>query len=392
MSEWREETWAIRSQMKQTHQAEHSVPVYLTSSYTFDDAETMRAAFADENTHLIYGRYTNPNVEELVEKVRRLEGAESGHAMATGMAALFGTFGGLLQVGDHIVAGRAIFGTTHTLLTKWLPRLGIAHTLVDLSGGVGAFANAITAATKILLVETPTNPGVEIVDLEALSGLARERGLVMVVDNTFATPVLQKPLSHGAHLVFHSATKFLDGQGRVLGGIVVGPENLIKEIRLFCRTTGPSLGAFDAWVISKGIETLPLRVERQSANALVLAQRLEASPDVESVRYPFLPSHPAHALARKQMKAGGAIVTFAVKGGLDRGRRFLDALKMCTLTPNLGDTRTIVTHPASTTHSKLTDEERAAVGIGPGLVRASVGLEHVEDVVEDVEQALAASR
>lgn len=392
MSEWREETWAIRSQMKQTHQAEHSVPVYLTSSYTFDDAETMRAAFAEENTHLIYGRYTNPNVDELVEKVRRLEGAESGHAMATGMAALFGTFGGLLQVGDHIVAGRAIFGTTHTLLTKWLPRFGIAHTLVDLAGGVGAFADAITPATKILLVETPTNPGLEIVDLEALAGLARERGLVMVVDNTFATPVLQKPLCAGAHLVFHSATKFLEGQGRVLGGVVVGPEELIKHIRLFCRTTGPALGAFDAWVISKGIETLPLRVERHSANALALAQRLEASPDVESVRYPFLPSHPAHALARKQMKAGGALVAFTVKGGLDRGRRFLDALQMCTLTPNLGDTRTIVTHPASTTHSKLTDEERAAVGIGPGLVRASVGLEHVEDVIEDVEQALAASR
>jgi O-succinylhomoserine sulfhydrylase len=392
MSEWRDETWAIRTQMEHTQQAEHSVPVYLTSSYRFEDAEQMRAAFADELPHQIYGRYTNPNVDELLEKVRRLEGAESGHAAATGMAALFGTIGGLLQVGDHIVAGRAIFGTTHTLLTKWLPRFGIAHTLVDLAGGVDAFADAITAATKMILVETPTNPGVEIVDLAALSALARERGVVMVVDNTFATPVLQKPLSHGADLVFHSATKFMDGQGRVLGGMVVGAERLIKDIRLFCRTTGPSLSAFDAWVISKGIETLALRMERHSANALALSERLEAGPDVERVRYPFLPSHPGHALARRQMRAGGGIVAFAVEGGLERGRRFLDALRMCTLTPNLGDTRTIVTHPASTTHSKLTDEERAAVGISPGLVRVSVGLEAVEDIIEDIEQALAASR
>jgi O-succinylhomoserine sulfhydrylase len=391
MTEWNDETWAIRTQMKKSPQAEHSVPVYLTSSFTFEGAEPMRAAFADEVPSYIYSRFTNPNVEELVAKVCRLEGAESGHGTASGMAALFATIGALLQAGDHIVAGRAIFGTTHTLLTKWLPRFGIGHTLVDLAGGPEAFGRAITASTKMILVETPTNPGVEIADLDALAGLARERGLLLVVDNTFATPVLQKPLRHGAHLVFHSATKFMDGQGRVMGGVVVGPEKLIAEVRLFCRTTGPSLSAFDAWVISKGIETLAVRVERHSANALALAERLEVHPDVPSVRYPFLPSHPQHALARRQMRAGGAVVAFEVAGGLERGRRFLDALRLCSLTPNLGDTRTIATHPASTTHSKLTDEERAAVGITPGLVRVSVGLEAIEDVVGDVEQALAAS-
>ena len=392
MSEWRDETWAIRTQLKKSPHAENSVPVYLTSSFTFEGAEQMRAAFADELPHYIYSRLNNPNADELAEKVRRLEGAESGHAVASGMAALFATIGALLQVGDHIVAGRAIFGTTHTLLTKWLPRFGIAHTLVDLAGGPEAFADAITVATKMIVVETPTNPGVDIADLDALGELARERGVMLVVDNTFATPVLQKPIRHGAHMVFHSATKFMDGQGRVMGGVVVGPEKLIAEVRLFCRTTGSCLSAFDAWVISKGIETLALRVERHSANALALAERLEANPAVESVRYPYLPSHPQHALARRQMRAGGAVVAFAVKGGVDRGRRFLDALRMCTLTPNLGDTRTIVTHPASTTHSKLTDDERAAVGITPGLVRVSVGLEALEDVVEDIEQALTASR
>jgi O-succinylhomoserine sulfhydrylase len=263
---------------------------------------------------------------------------------------------------------------------------------VDLSEGPEAWNRAVTGATRMILVETPTNPGVELADLDAWGELARGRGLILVVDNTFATPVLQKPIRHGAHLVVHSATKFLDGQGRVMGGVVVGPEKLIADIRLFCRTTGPSLSPFDAWVISKGIETLALRIERHCANALALAERLEANPDVESVRYPFLASHPQQALARRQMRGGGAVVAFTVRGGVARGRRFLDALLLCTLTTNLGDTRTIATHPASTTHSKLTDEERAAVGISPGLVRVSVGLEAVEDVIDDVEQALVASR
>lgn len=389
--EWQDETWAIRSQVDRSAQGEHSVPLYLTSSFTFGEAEAMRAAFADEVPANIYSRFTNPNVDELVEKVRRMEGAEAGHAMATGMAAIFATFAGLLRAGDHVVAGRAIFGSTHTLLTKILPRFGITHSYVDLADGPEVWNRAVTPGTRMIFVETPTNPGVEIADLDALGEVARERGLIFAVDNTFATPVLQKPLRHGAHLAIHSGTKFMDGQGRVMGGIVVGRADLVSEIRTFCRTTGPSLSPFDAWVLSKSFETLSLRLERHCANALALAEILEGNAEVESVRYPFLASHPQHATARRQMRGGGGIVTFTVKGGVERGRRFLDALRLCSLTANLGDSRTIATHPASTTHAKLTEEERAAVGISAGLVRVSVGLEAVQDVINDVEQALAAS-
>ena len=392
MNDWQDETWAIRAQVERSAQGEHSVPVYLTSSFAFDEAEEMRAAFADEVPRNMYSRFTNPNVDELVDKVRRMEGAESGVATATGMAAIFATFAALLRSGDHLVSGRAIFGSTHTLLTKILPRFGIAHTYVDLSAGPEVWDRAVTGATRMIFVETPTNPGVEIADLDALGGVARARGLTFVVDNTFATPVLQKPLRHGAHIAIHSCTKFIDGQGRVMGGVVVGSADLLSEIRTFCRSTGPSLSPFDAWVLSKSLETLALRMERHCANALALAERLEGNPDVESVRYPFLGSHPQHATARRQMLGGGGVVVFTVRGGVDRGRRFLDALRLCSMTANLGDTRSIATHPASTTHAKLTEEERRAVGISPGLVRVSVGLEAVRDIMEDVEAALAASR
>ena len=392
MNEWRDETWAIRTQVERTAQGEHSVPVYLTSSFVFDDAEEMRAAFADEVPRNIYSRFTNPNVDELVDKVRRMEGAESGYATATGMAATFATLAGLLSGGDHVVAGRAVFGSTHTLLTKILPRFGITHTYVDLSEGLEVWGRAVTEATRMIFVETPTNPGVEIADLDALGGIAQERGLILVVDNTFATPVLQKPLQHGAHIAMHSCTKYIDGQGRVMGGVIVGSPELISDIRTFCRSTGPALSPFDAWVLSKSFETLALRVERHCANALALAERLEGNSDVDSVRYPFLASHPQHAVARRQMRGGGGIVVFTVGGGVARGRRLLDAFRLCSLTANLGDSRTIATHPASTTHAKLTEQERAAVGILPGLVRVSVGLEAVEDIIEDVENALAASR
>ena len=392
MNEWQDETWAIRAQVERSAQGEHSVPVYLTSSFTFDEAEQMRAAFADEVPRNMYSRFTNPNVDELVDKVRRMEGAESGVATATGMAAIFATFAALLRSGDHLVSGRAVFGSTHTLLTKILPRFGITHSYVDLAEGPEAWDRAVTGATRMIFVETPTNPGVEIADLDALGGVARERGLTFVVDNTFATPVLQKPLRHGAHIALHSGTKFIDGQGRVMGGVVVGSADLLSEIRTFCRSTGPSLSPFDAWVLSKGLETLTVRMERHCANALALAERLEGKADVESVRYPFLGSHPQHAVARRQMRGGGGVVVFTVRGGVERGRRFLDALRLCSMTANLGDTRSIATHPASTTHAKLTEEERGAVGISPGLVRVSVGLEAVADVIEDVEAALAASR
>lgn len=385
------DTDAIRTQAERSVHREHAVPVFLTSSFVFDDAEEMRAAFADEIDRNIYSRFTNPNVTEFVDKMCRLEGAEAGYATATGMAAVFATFAGLLGVGDHIVSGRAIFGSTHTILTKIIPRFGITHSYVDVAGGIDAWERAITPATRMLFVETPTNPGLEIADLDALGALAAARGVLLVVDNCMATPVLQQPLRHGAHLCVHSATKFIDGQGRVMGGVVVGREDLIDQVYTFCRSTGPALSPFNAWVLSKSLETLALRMERHSGNALAVATHLEQSPDLEQVRYPFLPSHPHHDVARRQMSMGGGLVAFTVKGGIDRGRRFLNALRLCSLTANLGDTRTIATHPASTTHAKLTEAERQAVGITPGLVRVSVGLEAIEDIVADLDQALMAS-
>ncbi len=386
------DTDAIRTQAERSPHKEHSVPVYLTSSFVFDDAEEMRAAFADEIDRNIYSRFTNPNVTEFVDKMCQLEGAEAGYATATGMAAVFATFAGLLSVGDHIVSGRAIFGSTHTILTKILPRFGITHTYVDVADGMEGWEAAITPATRMIYVETPTNPGLEIADLDALGALAAARGVLLVVDNCMATPTLQQPIRHGAHLSVHSATKFIDGQGRVMGGVVVGRQDLIDQIYTFCRSTGPALSPFNAWVLSKSLETLSLRMERHASNALALAQHLESSTDLEQVRYPFLPSHPQYDVAKRQMSAGGGLVAFTVKGGIDRGRRFLNALRLCSLTANLGDTRTIATHPASTTHAKLSEAERQAVGITPGLVRVSVGLEAIEDVVADLDQALLASR
>ncbi|MDH5590878.1 MAG: PLP-dependent transferase, partial [Gemmatimonadota bacterium] len=366
MEEWKPQTRAVRTQADVTRHGEHSVPLFLTSSFVFEDAEEMRAAFAGEIERNLYSRFTNPNVTELVEKVRLLEGAEAGHAMASGMASIFATFAGLLSAGDHVVACRSIFGSTHRILSDLLPRWGITHTYVDVEDPA-SWEAAIRPETRMIFVETPTNPAVDIVDLEWLGGLARDRGVILAVDNCFATPVLQRPLDFGAHLSIHSATKFMDGQGRVMGGVVVGDRPLIEEIFSFSRATGPSLSPFNAWVLSKSIETLALRMEKHSANAMEVARRLEGRPGVTSVRYPFLPSHPRYEVARRQMSAGGAMVAFTVEGGVERGRRFLDALTLCSLTANLGDSRTIVTHPASTTHAKLTEEERTAVGITPGL-------------------------
>lgn len=391
MTDPKPQTAAIRTQVPPSSQAEHSVPLYLTSSFTFESAEEMRATFADELDHNVYSRFTNPNVAELAEKLRIMEGAEAGHAVASGMAAVFATFAGLLSAGDHIVACRSVFGSTHTVLTKLLPRFGIGHTYVDASADAEAWEEAVTEATRMIFVETPTNPALEILDLDLLADLAARRDLVLVVDNCFATPVLQRPLDRGAHLSVHSATKFIDGQGRVLGGAVVGRKDLVDEIFAFCRSTGPSLSPFNAWVLSKSLETLALRMERHSENALALAEALDGVAGVRDVRYPFLASHPQYEIARRQMKAGGGILTFTVEGGLEQGRLFLDAVRMCSLTANLGDTRTIVTHPASTTHAKLSEEERQAVGITPGLIRISVGLEDFDDIAADVLQALERS-
>jgi O-succinylhomoserine sulfhydrylase len=390
MSNWKPQTWAVRAQAEETSHHEHSVPIFLTSSFVFEDSEEMRAAFAGEIDRNIYGRFTNPNVEELSEKIRRLEGAEAGHSLATGMAAVFATFGALLSSGDHILACRSLFGSTHTILTKILPRFGITSTYVD-AADPDSWAGEIRDNTRMIFVETPTNPAVDLVDLGWLGKLAAEKDVILVVDNCFATPILQRPLEFGAHLSIHSATKYLDGQGRVMGGVVVGGKEMIQEIYDFARATGPSLSPFNAWVLSKSVETLEVRMQRHSENGLALAEWLEGRPGIASVRYPFLPSHPQYEIAKRQMSSGGGILSFIIEGGLEQGKRFMDAVKLCSLTANLGDTRTIVSHPSSTTHAKLTEEERLAVGITPGLIRISVGLEDLRDVIEDVEQALAAS-
>lgn len=357
----------------------------------FDDAEEMRAMFADEKEGNIYSRFTNPNTTELVTKMCLLEGAEAGYATASGMAAVFASFMALLKSGDHILSSSSIFGSTHTLFTKFFPKWGITHTYANVNKPE-TWESLIQPNTKMIFVETPSNPGLDIVDLEWLGGLAKKHNLILNVDNCFATPFIQRPIEYGAHIVTHSATKYIDGQGRVLGGLVVGKADLIKEIFAFCRSSGPSLSPFNAWTLSKSLETLGIRMERHSHNAHKLASLLENNPEIEQVRYPFLLSHPQYEIARKQMSLGGGIVAFNIKGGVERGRRFLDALEMCSLTANLGDSRTIATHPASTTHAKLTEEERISVGITPGLVRISVGLENIIDIVADIEQALIKSK
>lgn len=386
------ETEAVRIQVERTAQREHAVPLYLTSSFLFDSAEHARALFADEVEGNVYSRYTNPNADEFVRKLCALERLEDGMATASGMAAVFATLASLLDSGDHLVACSALFGSTHQVLTKILPRWGIGHDYVDASAPPEAWEAALRPTTRLLFVETPSNPGLELLDLEMLAALCRERGILLAVDNCFCTPILQQPARHGAHLVIHSATKFIDGQGRTLGGAVLGSSEIIEKVRSFIRQTGPSISPFNAWILSKSLETLAVRMERHSRSALTLARHFQEHPEVERVRYPFLPSHPQHDLARAQMSAGGGVVVLEVKGGLERARRFLDGLELLSHSPNLGDTRTIVTHPASTTHSRLTDEERARVAITPGLVRVSVGLEHPDDIVADLEGALEATR
>lgn len=381
------ETFAIRTQTERSQFDEHSTPLYLTSSFVFQDAEDMRASFAEEKSKNLYSRFSNPNVNEFTDKIVKMEGAEAGYAFATGMAAIYSTFATLLDAGDHIVSCQSVFGSTHTLFTKYFPKWNIETTYFKADDAENV-EQYIKPNTKILYLETPTNPAIEILDLEFFGKIAKKHNLIFIVDNCFATPYLQQPIKYGADIVVHSATKLIDGQGRVLGGVAVGRADLIREIYLFARNTGPAMSPFNAWVLSKSLETLAIRVERHCENALKVAQFLECHPNVELVKYPFLPSHPSYEIAKKQMKLGGNIVAFEIKGGIEGGRKFLDSIKMCSLSANLGDTRTIVTHPASTTHSKLTDEERNEVGITAGLVRCSVGLENVEDVIADLKQAL----
>ena len=382
----RKETIAIRNQIERTQYLEHSAPLFLTSSFIFEDAEDMRASFAEEKNRNIYSRFSNPNVSEFIEKIVLLENAEDGVGFATGMAAVYNTLVSFLSSGDHIVSASSVFGSTHTLFTKYLPKWNIETTYFNISEPE-TIEEKIQSNTKILFVETPTNPGVEIIDLEFLGELAKKHNLLLIVDNTFATPFIQNPIDFGAHLVVHSATKLIDGQGRVLGGVTVGSKELIREIYLFSRNTGPSLAPFNAWVLSKSLETLPLRVEKHSENALKVAQFLEGHPAVSSVKYPFLPSHPQYEIAKKQMKLGGNIIAFELQGGKEAGRKFIDSIQLFSISANLGDTRTIVTHPATSTHSKLNAEELKEANLTEGLIRISIGLEHVEDIIAELNQA-----
>lgn len=386
------ETESIRIQTKRANQKEHSTPLYLTSSFVYDCAEDMAAAFSDDSLEVnIYSRFSNPSVDEFVNKMVALELAEDGIATGTGMAAIFGTFMTFLSKGDHIISASAVFGSTHTILTKYLPKWGIESTYFDMSKPETIEA-LIRPNTKMMYVETPSNPGLDIIDIAFLSKLCKANNILLVVDNCFATPAVQQPIPLGADLVIHSATKFIDGQGRVLGGVVVGKKELIHELYLFIRNTGPSMSPFNAWVLSKSLETLFLRMEKHASNALALAHSLQGNEALSWVKYPFLPTHPQYEIAKKQMSSGGGIVTFELKGGIEGGRKFLNALKMLSMTNNLGDSRSIASHPASTTHSKLSEAERAAVGITPGLIRISVGLEHIDDIKADILQALEASK
>jgi O-succinylhomoserine sulfhydrylase len=380
-------TKAIRLQTNRTDEMEHATPLFLTSSFCFDNADEMRAAFADENDDNIYSRFSNPNVKELVDKMVALEDAEAGYATATGMSAVFASFMALLKKGDHLLVCNSIFGSTQTVVKKYLPNYGIEYTYVS-AEKTDEWEAAIQGNTKMIYIETPTNPGLAIIDLEFVNGLAKKYNLILNVDNCFATPVCQQPIKFGADLVIHSATKWIDGQGRVLGGIVVGKKELIHDIYLFCRSTGPALSPFNAWVLSKSLETLDVRMERHAKNALHIATALQYHPKINTLKYPFLPTHPQYDIAIKQMENGGGIICFDLKGGLQSGKDFLNNLQMLSLTANLGDTRSIASHPASTTHAKLTAEERLATGITPGLIRISVGLEFVEDILQDVLQAL----
>jgi len=385
------QTKAIRTQTPKSQNREHSVPLYLTSSFTFESAEQGEALFNESEPGNIYSRFSNPNVSEFVEKVCMLENAEDGIATGTGMAAVFASMAGLLKSGDHIVACRALFGSAHQVITQILSKWGITHTYLDATATEAEWDAAMQPNTRMVYLETPSNPGLELVDLAMLARLKAKHGFILNVDNCFATPILQTPLDFGADLSIHSATKFMDGQGRVLGGIVVGRADLIAPIRFFARHTGPSLSPFNAWVLSKSLETLDLRMERHCRNALALAEALENHPDVARVLYPFLPSHPQYELARAQMSAGGAIVTVELEGGFERVSAFFDALQIPTLSSNLGDTRTIVTNPNTTTHAKLNPDEKAALGITPGLIRISVGLEAIEDLIQDFLQAATVS-
>ena len=381
------ETLAVRAGQERRQFFEHSEALYLTSSFVFASAAQAARRFSGEEEGNVYARFTNPTVTMFQERLAALEGAEACVATASGMAAILATAMALLKAGDHVVASQSIFGSTQQLFGNILGKFGVLTTFV-VGTEPAAFRAALSANTKLLFLETPSNPLTEVFDIAAIADVAHAAGALLVVDNCFCTPALQRPLEFGADLVIHSATKYLDGQGRVLGGAVVGKKILTDEVFKFLRTTGPTLSAFNAWVILKGLETLKIRMQAQSANALQLATWLEAQPSVERVFYPGLASHPQHALARMQQASGGAIVSFEVKGGREAAWRVVDHCKLLSITANLGDTKTTITHPASTTHGRITAEARVAAGIGEGLLRIAVGLEAAGDIEADLARGL----
>lgn len=383
-----EQTKLIRSQISRSLYREHSVPIYLTSSFTFDDAEQGEAVFANQGDANVYSRFSNPNTTEFVRKVCEMEGADDGVAFASGMAAVYASLAAFLKAGDHVIACRSLFGSSTQVLTQLLPRWGVSTSFVDISNP-HEWEVQIRPQTKMIFLETPSNPGLEIVDLEWLGQLkTRHPQVILNVDNCFATPYLQKPIGFGIDIVSHSATKYMDGQGRVLGGVVVGSQELINNIKFFARHTGAAMSAFTAWILSKSLETLPIRMDRHCSNALAVATIIEKHRNVTMIRYPFLGSHPQHELAKRQMKQGGGVITFVVKGELKGAQRFLNALQMFTLSANLGDSRSIATHPASTTHCRLTVEQQEQLGIFAGSIRLSIGLEDIYDIISDIDQAL----
>ena len=381
------ESIAIREQMERTAYREHSTPLFLTSSFTFPSPELMADTFQGGGDGLIYSRYNNPNTDEFINKVCLLEGVEDGFATASGMSAVFASIAPFVSQGDHILASRALFGSTLQILGQILSKWGVTFTLTD-PANPKDWEEKVQPNTRMFLLESPSNPGLALVDLTAAGAFCKKNNILFNIDNCFATPYLQNPAKYGADLIVHSATKWMDGQGRVLGGIVVGNTELIEKVRFFCRHTGPAMPPFNAWILSKSLETLAVRMDRHCQNAHQIAEFLLERSEINQVIYPFLPSHPQYDLAKKQMKWGGGIVSFEVKGWLKAAMSLLGKLKFCSLSSNLGDTRTILTHPASTTHSRLSPDEKKAVGITEGLIRISVGLEHIDDIKADLAQAM----
>lgn len=382
------DTLAIRSGIERSQFGEHGEAMYLTSSFVFENAAQAAARFSGEEEGNVYARFSNPTVTAMQTRLAALEGAEACVATASGMSAILSLAMAMMQAGDHVVASRGLFGATQQLFGNILSKFGIETTFVPATD-LDAYRAAVRPRTKLFFVETPSNPLTEVVDIAAVATIAHEAGVLLAVDNCFCTPALQRPLELGADVVVHSATKYLDGQGRVLGGAVVGAKAVTDEVYKFLRTAGPSISPFNAWVILKGLETLRIRMEAQSANALELARWLELQPGVVRVFYPGLASHPQHALAMRQQKSGGAILSFEVEGGREAAWRVVDATRTISITANLGDTKSTITHPATTTHGRISPEARAEAGIGEGLLRVAVGLEAVDDLKADLARGLA---